>query len=172
MTPPTTSTNDTDRDERLLASMLDERVDLRELAQLHFDEPQSLLELANWINDEPRANSISGLKHLAEHRSDLNLARAQNSAVGLLLEIANGDDNATDLSRKACNDLLRAPRHAKTLRERAAPAARLAPADPADIREMQEAMRSVLEQVGAQTEPKARPSNGTSIAPSDKVRIK
>ena len=168
----TTTTHDhTDRDERLLASLLDEQVDLRELAQRHFDEPRSLQELADWFNHEQRARSLVGLKYFAEHRSDLNLARAQNAAVGLLLEIANGDGKATDLSRKACNDLLRAPRHAKTLRERTTTARPKAP-EPEDIREMHEAVRSVLEQVGAQTEPKTRPNNGSSVASPGTERVK
>lgn len=138
---------DADRTEEIVTSILEDAPDLLEVARRHFPEPSDLRALAQWFDQDEGARTLSSLKRLCEERSDLHLARAQRHAALLLLEIARGEESATDLARKACNDLLRAPRHVPSTRREGRHSTSKKP-DGEEVASLHEVVRGLLGQLG------------------------
>lgn len=101
----------------------------------------SLRDLAQWASEPENVRLLSGIAYIADVRAQLLLARYRANAAARLIAIAT-DQDAGELSRKACVDLL------KTNLEVFAPRAEIENAPPPPPPPSEEAILEALERLG------------------------
>jgi len=99
----TRSSINSKRSERLMHSLYEAQQDLDELAR---QEKLTLTRLANWANDSQTIATLDGLCRLNDVRAQLLVSRYRTLAAARLFELAK-DEEAGELARKACVDLLK-----------------------------------------------------------------
>jgi len=94
------------RRRRLIQDIMTSKHDLVALGETHHLSPD---DLANWIADPENHRALSGLCVLADLQTQILLSRYRLLAAGQLIELATGDGKkeASDVSRRACVDLLK-----------------------------------------------------------------
>jgi len=94
---------------RTLSNELVEKLSLGDTAptQLAHEHNVPLTRLARWATEPATVRVLEGLAHLAEVRAQMLLSRYRANAAIQLITIATADE-PTELSRKACVDLLKA----------------------------------------------------------------
>lgn len=79
----------------------------RSPSELAGEHDMTLHQLASWAMQPTTLTALEGLAHLAEVRAQMLLSRYRANAAIQLIAIATADE-PTELSRKACVDLLKA----------------------------------------------------------------
>jgi hypothetical protein len=113
--------------------------------QLADDLGVTLERLITLAQDNRTREALDGLATLEDIRARMLLARVRTSIVGRLIALA-GNEEAGELSRKACVDLLKlnlAPRNTEPPRDEASP-----PAEQPDITFDEDAVRALFERLG------------------------
>jgi hypothetical protein len=106
----------------------------------------TLERLITLARDDRTREALDGLATLEDLRARMLLARVRTSIVGRLIALA-GNEEAGELSRKACVDLLKlnlAPRDDELPRTEMPPPS----ADPPDITLDEDAVRALFEKLG------------------------